>query len=254
MEAYTKFCCHIHSGYDQKNRSGAAMPNRSTVSDVATDAAMPSDNPVLNKQFMRNWRLWQKAPQSQSFQGPQIGTSAVCTFTGAWLAGDNSMPARLFRPRTPAVPCAVPQPFPGVLCRSVFHVHHAEPDLRFAVRYRYPYDERRNERQHPSGSMAGYVNPANLANQLHRRSLREAGYSCSSSWSDLQFQPGCQCYCLCSLYFQQTPTQPLPVPPKRHLTVAGLTCTASACILSGPSVLSQALPPPVPTNSFQPGI
>ena len=98
-----------------KEQVRAAMPNRSTVSGVATDAAMPSDNPVLNKQFAEKLAAMAKAPQSQSFQGPQIenSTSAVCTFTGALLAGDNSMPARLFRPGTPGGTCAVPQPFPG---------------------------------------------------------------------------------------------------------------------------------------------
>lgn len=242
-----------------KEQVRAAMPNRSTVSGVATDAAMPSDNPVLNKQFAEKLAAMAKAPQSQSFQGPQIenSTSAVCTFTGALLAGDNSMPARLFRPGTPGGTCAVPQPFPGTFSAGqYFYDTYTMQNLTCAsqcVTVTLTTNDGTNANIQ-AGAWLGTFNPANMATNYIADPYVSTGTPAPPAGLTFSFNLAANATAVFVVWSANPNSAASGTANDYTLTVTGLTCTPPpACIPIGPSVLSQALLPPVPTTVFNQG-
>ncbi len=62
-----------------------------------------SDNPVFNATY---------TGKEANFGGTPT-TNVACLFPGSLVAGDLTMPLRLFRPGTAGGTCAAPQPFPG---------------------------------------------------------------------------------------------------------------------------------------------
>ena len=97
----------------QMMAQGADRPNgartaRSNSAVPATPAQRQSDNP--------NYRPSVSVQKGSGTANPTV----ACLFSGSLLAGDLTMPQRLFRPGAPGGTCAAARPFPGTISAGLY--------------------------------------------------------------------------------------------------------------------------------------